>query len=121
MLAIISASMYVQIKIGGIKSAQRIHHDALRNNATFLSRLLKNEFIYQPGTVEENLEETLASMEVCALFIDIYYNLFNMIFSKWRSSLLKMNILDYPTLNVVLVERIMVSNDNNKMNDTNNE
>ncbi|KAI8057148.1 acyltransferase-domain-containing protein [Syncephalis plumigaleata] len=61
--AIISASMYVQIKIGGIKSAQRIHHNALRDNAAFLSRLLKDEFIYQPGTVEENVEETLASME----------------------------------------------------------
>ncbi|RKP25575.1 hypothetical protein SYNPS1DRAFT_8956, partial [Syncephalis pseudoplumigaleata] len=53
----------VQVKIGGIKSAQRIHYSALRDNVVFLSRLLKGEFIYQPGTVEENLEETLTSME----------------------------------------------------------
>ncbi|KAI9592107.1 acyltransferase-domain-containing protein [Syncephalis fuscata] len=33
------------------------------DNTAFLSRLLKGEFIYQPGTVEENLEETLISME----------------------------------------------------------
>ncbi|RKP08223.1 hypothetical protein THASP1DRAFT_15940, partial [Thamnocephalis sphaerospora] len=61
--AIVSASMYVQIKIGGVKSAQRIPRSVLLDNASFISQLLKGEFIYRPGSVEDNMNTTLQSME----------------------------------------------------------
>jgi hypothetical protein len=68
MLAIVSASMYVQIKIGGSKSVQRVHRDELLDNVAFISRILKSEFIYRPGTVEENMDATLNYMVVCIGF-----------------------------------------------------
>ncbi|CAO3564048.1 unnamed protein product [Mortierella alpina] len=57
--AIIAVTMYTRIKIGGAKSTQHISHNELLNEVTFLSRLLKTDFIYNPGDIESNLEHTL--------------------------------------------------------------
>ncbi|KAF9169199.1 hypothetical protein BGX21_010847 [Mortierella sp. AD011] len=61
--AIVAVTMYTRIKIGGAKSTQRISYTDLLNEVTFLSRLLKTEFIYNPGDIESNLEHTLAYLK----------------------------------------------------------
>ncbi|KAF9116743.1 hypothetical protein BGX27_011057 [Mortierella sp. AM989] len=61
--AIVAITMYTRIKIGGAKSTQRISYTELLNEVTFLSRLLKTEFIYNPGDIESNLEHTLSYMQ----------------------------------------------------------
>ncbi|KAF8978632.1 hypothetical protein BGZ46_006253 [Entomortierella lignicola] len=61
--AIVAITMYTRVKIGGAKSTQRISYTELLNEVTFLSRLLKTEFIYNPGDIESNLEHTLAYLE----------------------------------------------------------
>ncbi|KAF9974420.1 hypothetical protein BGZ73_002188 [Actinomortierella ambigua] len=57
--AIVAVTMYTRIKIGGAKSTQRIGYTELLNEVTFLSRLLKTDFIYNPGDIQSNLEHTL--------------------------------------------------------------
>ncbi|KAG0299366.1 hypothetical protein BGZ98_010111, partial [Dissophora globulifera] len=61
--AIVAVTMYTRIKIGGAKSTQQISHVDLLNEVTFLSRLLKTEFIYNPGNIESNVEFTLDYMK----------------------------------------------------------
>ncbi|CAJ0649031.1 560_t:CDS:10 [Entrophospora sp. SA101] len=51
--AIVSAAMYTKIKQGGAKSTQRLHRSLLLREVSFLSQLLKVEFVYDPeGYVE---------------------------------------------------------------------
>ncbi|KAF9925662.1 hypothetical protein FBU30_004613 [Linnemannia zychae] len=57
--AIVAVTMYTRIKIGGAKSTQQISQTELLNEVTFLSRLLKTDFIYNPGDIQSNLENTL--------------------------------------------------------------
>ncbi|KAF9214025.1 hypothetical protein BGZ59_004443 [Podila verticillata] len=57
--AIVAVTMYTRIKIGGAKSTQFISRTELLNEVTFMSRLLKTDFIYNPGDIESNLEHTL--------------------------------------------------------------
>ncbi|KAI7830290.1 acyltransferase [Gamsiella multidivaricata] len=57
--AIVAVTMYTRIKIGGATSTQQISHTELLNEVTFLSRLLKTDFIYNPGDIESNLKNTL--------------------------------------------------------------
>ncbi|KAG0018533.1 hypothetical protein BGZ81_010189 [Podila clonocystis] len=57
--AIVAVTMYTRIKIGGAKSTQFIGQTELLNEVTFMSRLLKTDFIYNPGDIESNLEHTL--------------------------------------------------------------
>ncbi|KAG5461259.1 MAG: hypothetical protein BJ554DRAFT_6573 [Olpidium bornovanus] len=67
--AIVSVSMYATIRRGGSKETQRVSYAELLDEVTFLSRLLKVDFIYPPGTIEDNLKETLRFMTseiVCA-------------------------------------------------------
>ncbi|KAF8932773.1 hypothetical protein BGZ58_006802 [Dissophora ornata] len=61
--AIVAVTMYTRIKIGGAKSTQQISQAELLNEVTFLSRLLKTDFIYNPGDIESNLECTLQYMK----------------------------------------------------------
>ncbi|CAJ0747851.1 21784_t:CDS:10 [Entrophospora sp. SA101] len=50
---IVSAAMYTKIKQGGAKSTQRLHRSLLLREVSFLSQLLKVEFVYDPeGYVE---------------------------------------------------------------------
>lgn len=62
--AIVAITMYTRIKMGGAKSTQKISMMELLNEVTFVSRLLKTEFIYNPGDIQSNLEQTLACMKV---------------------------------------------------------
>ncbi|KAF9355308.1 hypothetical protein BGX34_010545, partial [Mortierella sp. NVP85] len=61
--AIVAVTMYTRIKIGGAKSTQKISQMDLLNEVTFLSRLLKTEFIYNPGDLQSNVEQTLEYMK----------------------------------------------------------
>jgi glycerol-3-phosphate O-acyltransferase len=62
--AIVAVTMYTRIKIGGAKSTQKISQMDMLNEVTFLSRLLKTEFIYNPGDLQSNVEQTLEYMKV---------------------------------------------------------
>lgn len=62
--AIVAVTMYTRIKMGGAKSTQKISMMELLNEVTFVSRLLKTEFIYNPGDIQSNVEQTLACMKV---------------------------------------------------------
>lgn len=59
--------MYTKVKQGGSVLEQRISNADLLSNVTFLSRLLKGEFIFVPEGVEINAARTLLELEV--LFI----------------------------------------------------
>ncbi|CAG8507080.1 11866_t:CDS:10 [Ambispora leptoticha] len=61
--AILSASMYTKIKQGGAISTQRLTFDVVLEEVTFLSKLLKGEFVYQPGEIKTNLEITLNGLK----------------------------------------------------------
>lgn len=59
-LAILSTAMYATVKAGGPVHAQRIMlRPSLSEDVAFVSRLLKSEFIYGPGGLEKNLDETI--------------------------------------------------------------
>lgn len=66
--AIVAVTMYTRIKIGGAKSIQQISQTELLDEVTFLSRLLKTDFIYNPGDIESNLENTLEYLKVSPHF-----------------------------------------------------
>lgn len=66
--AIVAVTMYTRIKIGGAKSTQQISQTELLNEVTFLSRLLKTDFIYNPGDIQSNLENTLEYLKVSSCF-----------------------------------------------------
>ncbi|KAL1920575.1 uncharacterized protein VTP21DRAFT_952 [Calcarisporiella thermophila] len=57
--AILSVSLYTQVKFGGSKSTQRMPYTQLLDKVIFLSSLLKLEFVYQTADVRNNLDETL--------------------------------------------------------------
>ncbi|CAG8544898.1 12251_t:CDS:10 [Ambispora gerdemannii] len=61
--AILSAAMYTKIKQGGAKSTQRLTFNVVLEEVTFLSKLLKVEFVYHPGKIKENLEITLDGLK----------------------------------------------------------
>ena len=65
--AIVAVTMYTRIKIGGAKSTQFISQTELLNEVTFMSRLLKTDFIYNPGDIESNLKHTLEYLKVYVL------------------------------------------------------
>jgi glycerol-3-phosphate O-acyltransferase len=55
--AIVAAGLYATIKKG--QTQRRVAKSTLLKDVTFLSRLLKGEFIFQPGNIEDNMERTL--------------------------------------------------------------
>ncbi len=62
-VAILSCGLYSTIKAGGSKEAQRAPlRPDLMDDASFLSTLLKYEFIYSTGGLEVNLENTLQQL-----------------------------------------------------------
>ncbi|KAI0243630.1 hypothetical protein L0F63_003336 [Massospora cicadina] len=58
-LALVSVSMYTVIKRGGSRLDQRLPFKRLLEEVIFLSQLLKWDFVYPPGNVEDNLRLTL--------------------------------------------------------------
>ncbi|RKP12924.1 acyltransferase-domain-containing protein [Piptocephalis cylindrospora] len=61
--SIVSVAMYARIKVGGAWEDQKIPQDDLIQSISFLSQLLKGEFIYNPGGVDVNVSHTLRSLE----------------------------------------------------------
>ncbi|KAI1653528.1 acyltransferase-domain-containing protein [Daldinia decipiens] len=61
--ALISASMYTRVKLGGGPAHQEISYDALRNQVLFLSSLFRGEFIFPGEGLAVNLEKTLVGLE----------------------------------------------------------
>ena len=55
--AIVAAAMYATIKKG--QTHRRIRKGVLLEDVKFLSQLFKGEFIYRPGSAEENTDATL--------------------------------------------------------------
>jgi glycerol-3-phosphate O-acyltransferase len=61
--AIVSVALYSTVKAGGPLAAQKVQLDKLEKDAAFLSQLFKNEFVYGPGGLIHNLNETLKELE----------------------------------------------------------
>ena len=64
----VCASMYTIIKKG--RTHLKIQKDCLLQNAVFLSKVLKGEFIFRPGTAEANLDESIVMLNKHAI-VDI--------------------------------------------------
>lgn len=61
--ALVSASMYLRVKVGGGPSMQDISYEDLRKQVTFLSQLFRGEFIYPTEGLAVNLDNTLQKLE----------------------------------------------------------
>ncbi|KAF7886474.1 hypothetical protein EAF00_010577 [Botryotinia globosa] len=61
--ALVSASMYMNVKRGGGKVHQNISYEDLRSQVQFLSQLFRGEFIYPTEGLIVNLDNTLHDLE----------------------------------------------------------
>ncbi|ATZ55625.1 hypothetical protein BCIN_12g02030 [Botrytis cinerea B05.10] len=61
--ALVSASMYMNVKRGGGKVHQNISYEELRSQVQFLSQLFRGEFIYPTEGLVVNLDNTLHDLE----------------------------------------------------------
>ncbi|KAF2473876.1 glycerol-3-phosphate acyltransferase [Lindgomyces ingoldianus] len=61
--ALVSASMYTKVKLGGGPEFQRISYDDLHDQVHFLSQLFRGEFIFPTEGLDANLAKTISSLE----------------------------------------------------------
>ncbi|KAI1075758.1 acyltransferase-domain-containing protein [Whalleya microplaca] len=61
--ALVSASMYTRVKLGGGPAHQEISYETLRDQVLFLSSLFRGEFIFPGEGLAVNLEKTLVGLE----------------------------------------------------------
>ncbi|KAI0012458.1 acyltransferase-domain-containing protein [Xylariaceae sp. FL0662B] len=61
--ALVSASMYTRVKLGGGPAHQEISYETLRDQVLFLSSLFRGEFIFSGEGLVVNLEKTLVGLE----------------------------------------------------------
>ncbi|KAI2472476.1 acyltransferase-domain-containing protein [Annulohypoxylon bovei var. microspora] len=61
--ALISASMYTRVKLGGGPAHQEISYSTLREQVLFLSSLFRGEFIFPGEGLAANLEKSLVGLE----------------------------------------------------------
>ncbi|XXG95118.1 hypothetical protein Hte_001378 [Hypoxylon texense] len=61
--ALVSASIYTRVKLGGGPAHQEISYTALRDQVLFLSSLFRGEFIFPGEGLAVNLEKTLVGLE----------------------------------------------------------
>lgn len=61
--ALVSASMYTKVKLGGGPANQEIPYSELREQVLFLSSLFRGEFIFPSEGLAVNLEKTLVGLE----------------------------------------------------------
>jgi glycerol-3-phosphate O-acyltransferase len=61
--ALVSASLYMRVKLGGGPTNQSICFAELRTHVLFLSKLFRGEFIYPTEGLAVNLENTLRGLE----------------------------------------------------------
>lgn len=60
--SVLCVAIYATIKAGGAVKHQRVSRKKLGNDSTFISRLLKFEFVYKGGGIESNLASTLQNL-----------------------------------------------------------
>ena len=61
--ALVSASMYTQIKAGGALESQAISYSSLQSQVSFLSQLFRGEFIFPTAGLTANLAQTVTGLE----------------------------------------------------------
>ena len=61
--ALVCAALYLKVKLGGGEDTQRIGYDSLREYVLFLSQLFRAEFIFDTRPLDDNLRDTLKSLE----------------------------------------------------------
>ncbi|BFZ56865.1 hypothetical protein PYCC9005_003914 [Savitreella phatthalungensis] len=61
--AIICVALYAKVKAGGAHEQQRMSKDELHERTSFLSRILKAEFIYNAQGIERNMADALQQLE----------------------------------------------------------
>jgi glycerol-3-phosphate O-acyltransferase len=61
--ALVCAALYLKVKLGGGEDTQRISYASLREYVLFLSQLFRAEFIFDTRPLDENLRDTLKSLE----------------------------------------------------------
>ncbi|KAG9251885.1 acyltransferase-domain-containing protein [Emericellopsis atlantica] len=61
--ALVSAAMYMRVKMGGGPSMQDISHEELRDQVFFLSTLFRGEFIFGNEGLDANLDRTIKGLE----------------------------------------------------------
>lgn len=61
--ALVSASIYCRVKLGGGPAHQDISYNTLRDQVLFLSSLFRGEFIFPGEGLAVNLEKTLVGLE----------------------------------------------------------
>ncbi|KAI0173264.1 acyltransferase-domain-containing protein [Hypoxylon sp. FL1284] len=61
--ALVSASIYTRVKLGGGPAHQEISYSTLRDQVLFLSSLFRGEFIFPGEGLVANLEKTLVGLE----------------------------------------------------------
>ncbi|RYP90959.1 hypothetical protein DL770_002964 [Monosporascus sp. CRB-9-2] len=61
--ALVSAAMYMRVKVGGGPAQQAISYEAVRDQVLFLSSLFRGEFIFPSEGLVHNLEKTLVGLE----------------------------------------------------------
>lgn len=62
--SLLSASLYTHVKQGGAAPSQRMTRGEVMKEASFLSRLLQNEFVYGTEGLAANVNSTLTSLAV---------------------------------------------------------
>ena len=68
-IAILSTAMYATVKAGGPVHNQKILVSPyLENDVSFLSGLLKSEFIYGPAGLKDNLQKTIDTLTKANVF-----------------------------------------------------
>ena len=61
--ALVCAALYLKVKLGGGEDTQRISYASLREYVLFLSQLFRAEFIFDTRPLDENLRDTLKTLE----------------------------------------------------------
>ncbi|KAF2429021.1 acyltransferase [Tothia fuscella] len=61
--ALLSAALYLKVKVGGSPESQRMSYPQLRDQVFFLSQLFRGEFIFPPEGLTVNLEKALHSLQ----------------------------------------------------------
>ena len=61
--AILSVALYTKVKAGGAAPSQRMTRSAVIEEISFVSSLLKNEFIYGTEGLQANADATIARFE----------------------------------------------------------
>jgi hypothetical protein len=61
--SLVSAVLYIRVKAGGAAPSQAMSRGQVIYEASFLSRLLQNEFVYGTDGLEINVDRTIAAME----------------------------------------------------------